>query len=329
MKGATGVAGADAVDGVNAFTSLLSAFTVPAVGAEAVAEVGDTSWIVPSTNVGTATEIDGQILVLQFAGHFLATSVVDATHVTLYNLGYPYSAAAGTAIPVAAALGVGGMAGTAGTVAAGSLLVVNDLSDVNSAVNARANLGLGSLSLLNAVADANFSGVLAIAHGGTSAATAAAARTALGAAASGLATGSGLTSSATDKVIGRSAAGAGALEELACTAFGRSLIAAASAAAAKTILGGFNLHFTSVATDYLALLTDDVILVDATAGPVRIDLPPAATMQYKVLYIRRTDAGAANITIDPSGAEQIDNAASVLVTTHEQIYCDGTEWWTI
>lgn len=43
--------------------------------------------------------------------------------------------------------------------------------------------------------------------------------------------------SATDKVLGRSTAGAGDVEEIACTAFGRSLIDDADAAAGRTTLG--------------------------------------------------------------------------------------------
>jgi len=43
--------------------------------------------------------------------------------------------------------------------------------------------------------------------------------------------------SATDKILGRSTAGAGVVEEVPCTATGRSLIAASDAAAARTLLG--------------------------------------------------------------------------------------------
>lgn len=68
-------------------------------------------------------------------------------------------------------------------------------------------------------------------------ADAAAARTTLGAAASGAVTASGLTASATDRLVGRSTAGSGALEEVACTSFGRSLIDDANAATARTTLG--------------------------------------------------------------------------------------------
>jgi hypothetical protein len=63
-------------------------------------------------------------------------------------------------------------------------------------------------------------------------ATASDQRTTLGAAASGAVTGSGLTM-ATGKVLGRTTASAGAIEELDATATGRSLLSAASVAAAQ------------------------------------------------------------------------------------------------
>lgn len=51
------------------------------------------------------------------------------------------------------------------------------------------------------------------------------------------AAGSGLTVGATDKLLGRSSAGSGAVEEITCTSAGRGLIAGADAAAQRTSLG--------------------------------------------------------------------------------------------
>ena len=107
-KGATGTAGTNGTNGKSAFTTLLSGFTMPAVHGSVVAEVADSSWIIPSSNVGAAGEVDGHVLVVEFAGSFLATSIVDGTHVTLYNLGYPFNNIPGAAIPVGAAVAPGG-----------------------------------------------------------------------------------------------------------------------------------------------------------------------------------------------------------------------------
>jgi hypothetical protein len=66
-----------------------------------------------------------------------------------------------------------------------ALAISNNLSDLASASTARTNLGLGSLATLSSISDSNFTGQLSVAKGGTGAASAPAALTALGAAASG------------------------------------------------------------------------------------------------------------------------------------------------
>lgn len=53
----------------------------------------------------------------------------------------------------------------------------------------------------------------------------------------GVATASGLTVSATDKLLGRSTAGAGAVEEIACTVAGRAILDDADATAQRATLG--------------------------------------------------------------------------------------------
>lgn len=179
-KGATGGNGTNGTNGVNAFTVLTDGFVMPAVGDTVVAEVEDSSWIVPSNGVGAIGEVDGQVIVVEFAGSFLCTSVVDATHVLLYNLGYPFNSAPTTAIPSGAKVAPGGTQGPSGTAAGGALLAANNLSDVDDIATARASLGLGALAILSSLSDAEFTGVLEVAHGGTGASDVAGARGALG-----------------------------------------------------------------------------------------------------------------------------------------------------
>ncbi len=94
----------------------------------------------------------------------------------------------------------------------------------------------------------NLTATLAVNKGGTGATDAAAARSNLGAAGSGVATASGLTVSATDKLLGRSTAGAGAVEEVVCSTAGRALIDDADAAAQRTTLGLGNVENTALST---------------------------------------------------------------------------------
>lgn len=240
------------VYGKNAYTLLTANFTVPAVAASVTVAVVNSSWAVNGEDAFVGT-----------AGYYAVVGIPDQLHVTLQNRGYPGNAAPGVVIAFPQVISPSGLRGAAGaatsttlndlspTTSKGDLIVDNgalnpNASDVRLAVgsNGKALLadstqptGLrwGGIDLTGV--NTALTGSLPVANGGTAGTTAATARTGIGAAASGLATASGLTSSATDKVIGRSTAGAGAVEEIACTAFGRSVIAAATAAAARTVLG--------------------------------------------------------------------------------------------
>lgn len=180
LPGRPGADGDDGTNGKNSFTTTSAQFIMPAIGGTVTVPVLDSSWIVPSYDIGDPTEVAGHVIVVEFAGSFLAQSVPDATHVVLYNLGYPSNAPAATAIPVGSKVAAGGPRGESGTVAAGSLQAANNLADLTSVVTALSNLGLGDLAVLDLVTDLQFSGVLSVTHGGTGANTAAGARTALG-----------------------------------------------------------------------------------------------------------------------------------------------------
>lgn len=66
---------------------------------------------------------------------------------------------------------------------------------------------------------------------------------------------------------------------------------------------------TTKTANYTALITDDFVPVDATAGNITINLPPAATFTNPI-NIARIDASGFTVTIDPSGAQTIMGAAT-------------------
>jgi len=82
-------------------------------------------------------------------------------------------------------------------------------------------------------------------------------------------------------------------------------------------------------TDDYTASTEMVILVDATATNVKINLPAASTHPSKVYWIKKTDSSGHSVTIDGNDAETIDGELTIALTLQYQyimIICDGTEW---
>jgi len=67
-----------------------------------------------------------------------------------------------------------------------------------------------------------------------------------------------------------------------------------------------------ITADYTVLPTDDVILVDATAGNVIISLPTAVGWT-KLVRIKKTDNTAYTVAIAPDGSETIDGESSRVI----------------
>jgi len=66
----------------------------------------------------------------------------------------------------------------------------------------------------------------------------------------------------------------------------------------------------------------DVILGDTTAENITINLPRARDMSGHLVYVKKLVAGN-TLTIDPSGAELIDGAATLAFTTANQTVLIG------
>ena len=76
----------------------------------------------------------------------------------------------------------------------------------------------------------------------------------------------------------------------------------------------------------------DALMVDATTASATVNLPAAADALGKIYYIKKIDATGNTVTIDPSGAETIDGAATEVISTQFQsrtVISDGTEWHII
>jgi hypothetical protein len=76
----------------------------------------------------------------------------------------------------------------------------------------------------------------------------------------------------------------------------------------------------------------DVIPADTTGAAFTITLPKAALHKGRLVFVKRINAGANNLTVDGDGAETIDGAASVTLTAQwevKRLTSDGTNWLTL
>ena len=78
--------------------------------------------------------------------------------------------------------------------------------------------------------------------------------------------------------------------------------------------------------------TSILILADATAGAITIDLPLAVDMTGKTIDVKKIDSSGNAVTIDGNSAETIDDATTAVLATQYDaatIHCDASEWWVL
>lgn len=79
----------------------------------------------------------------------------------------------------------------------------------------------------------------------------------------------------------------------------------------------------------MATAGDMVLLCDATAGPVTVSLPEAAAVKGLWWVVKKTDASANAVTVDPLGSETVDGALTAATTTQYttiRLVSDGANW---
>lgn len=76
---------------------------------------------------------------------------------------------------------------------------------------------------------------------------------------------------------------------------------------------------------------DYMILVDATAGNVTVNLPPAAANLRREITVMKVDASGNTVTIDADAGELINGATTLVITTQwvsQTAKCNATAWFT-
>jgi hypothetical protein len=99
---------------------------------------------------------------------------------------------------------------------------------------------------------------------------------------------------------------------------------------AVIILSDSAKNVRTVTGDTTALLSDRMIVVDASSGPVTVSLPAAATVSGKEFDIKKIDATASAMILDPDGTETIDGSttiSTIIQYTSITIKSDGVTWW--
>jgi hypothetical protein len=94
---------------------------------------------------------------------------------------------------------------------------------------------------------------------------------------------------------------------------------------------GLRLFLALVASTVLTV-DGKVILVDALAAARTITLPTAASMRFDTITIKKTDLSANAVIVDASGAETIDGALTISITSPNEsvdLFSDGTSWWIV
>lgn len=106
-----------------------------------------------------------------------------------------------------------------------------------------------------------------------------------------------------------------------------ALLAAASLSAARTALG--------VETTPVVVTADrtaaegEVLFVDASSGAITVTLPAAAGAR-RAIRVKKVDVSANAVTVDGAGAELVDGAATLTLTTQYEavtLHADGVSTW--
>lgn len=89
---------------------------------------------------------------------------------------------------------------------------------------------------------------------------------------------------------------------------------------------------TTKTSDYTVTSNDDTILANANGGGLTISLPSAATVSAKKFTIKKIDATANVVIVDPNSTQTIDGSLTFNIATQYQsvtVQSDGSNWYIL
>lgn len=84
---------------------------------------------------------------------------------------------------------------------------------------------------------------------------------------------------------------------------------------------------TTITSDTTLTLASDVILVDASGGPVTVTLLPSALMAGATVDIKKVDSSGNTVTVDANASETIDDGLTAVLTVKDEtitLFSDGS-----
>lgn len=97
-------------------------------------------------------------------------------------------------------------------------------------------------------------------------------------------------------------------------------------------LSGYRTSVRATSATTTLTATDTLLIANAASGAITVNLPTAASASGQVYSVKKIDASANAVTIDPSGAETIDGTATKIISAQYgslTFQSDGATWWVI
>ena len=94
----------------------------------------------------------------------------------------------------------------------------------------------------------------------------------------------------------------------------------------------YNANSITVTTSYVVKPEDHTVLVNAASGAVTITIPPPGARAYPFLVVKKIDASANAVTVDPAGSATIDGASTFTLGSQYQgvsLHANALSWYVL